>query len=280
MANPNEFEERFEKYDEGDTSLVEGRRTTNRVGNYGLAVNVDVTEELVQDLEKYTKLIDENIDNIYKILKVDLKESWSGEVYEAFIKKCDFYRPSLDELVELLQAFTNMFGNLIGEEHVLCENVSTILNFGVPGGNAPKTYNADDSSDDGLDPKIEDPVVEYDFTKDMTTWTKSDYLNFIEMKEKGQQVELPPNVKDITYKETGREDYYYEIKFKTAGKVDDLYFVESIRTYSNGDVSYIKTDGTSILYNADGTEHKIDQDGNVIRTNEPTLFRSPYMLKD
>lgn len=96
-------------------------------GDYNFATNTEVLQDVIKALADAKNYISKYIDEIYTELNGNLKNSWDGEVYQAFIEKCEFYHPVLDELVALLGTFENLFAKVMEDATTLNKEVTDKL---------------------------------------------------------------------------------------------------------------------------------------------------------
>jgi len=108
-------------------SFTSGTVTAGSGGAYDFADNVDELAAVVAELQKAQTELQTSIDNIYGLLTGSLNSSWSGEVYNAFISRCEFYHPALNELVSLIGTFESLFTSVQGEAEGLNSDVASKL---------------------------------------------------------------------------------------------------------------------------------------------------------
>ena len=108
-------------------SNTSGRTVTGSGGAYDFADNLESLETVITQLQTAQEKLEASIDKIYGLLGEKLHESWSGEVYSAFIEKCNFYHRALDELVSLISTFEKMFTSVQGEADGLNSDVASKL---------------------------------------------------------------------------------------------------------------------------------------------------------
>lgn len=80
---------------------------------YDFAVDSNITEDVViAKLNQAADEIETKIGEIFSLID-GMNESWSGESYDLFKAKCTEYRPALEGLVIMLEAFSKIFSDNI-----------------------------------------------------------------------------------------------------------------------------------------------------------------------
>ncbi len=82
--------------------------------------------ETKKKCEEKAKEIEEYITKIYNGI-ADLNNSWAGQSYDEFSATCDQYRTSLDQLVNLINAFGVLIGNVDGPREDLETSIKAAL---------------------------------------------------------------------------------------------------------------------------------------------------------
>jgi hypothetical protein len=104
-----------------------GKTAAGSGGAYDFADNQDSLQVVIDDLVLAQKELNQSIDSIYGLLTGKLNQSWSGTVYTAFMNRCNFYRPALEELITLIGAFEKMFNEVKSEAGNLNDEVGSAL---------------------------------------------------------------------------------------------------------------------------------------------------------
>ncbi len=104
-----------------------GRTATGSGGAYDFADNLDSLTTVITQLQTAQTELDASIVRIYDMLGGTLHNSWSGEVYNAFLERCNFYHPALNELVSLIGTFESLFTSVQGEADGLNSDVASKL---------------------------------------------------------------------------------------------------------------------------------------------------------
>jgi hypothetical protein len=108
-------------------SYTSGKTTAGSGGAYDFADNLDALTTVINELTTAQTELSADIEAIYGILSGKLHEAWSGEVYNAFLERCNFYHPALDELVSLIGTFESLFTSVHGEAEGLNSDVASKL---------------------------------------------------------------------------------------------------------------------------------------------------------
>lgn len=86
------------------------------MASYDFIMNIKERNELVGKLEKNRKEIEQIIEDIYIIIE-NLQEYWSGESYDIFKQKCLDYKPALNGLVTVLEAYEKLLNGVPMEDY-------------------------------------------------------------------------------------------------------------------------------------------------------------------
>ncbi len=92
------------------------------------ATNSGLLEELREHLNDAITTIIEEEGLIFSGI-TDLKESWDGQSYEAFREKCETYRPAMNSLISILEAYKDMIDKVIVESDQLVSDIATQLHI-------------------------------------------------------------------------------------------------------------------------------------------------------
>lgn len=78
---------------------------------YNFAADSNITEDpVIAKLTQAANDVEAKIGEIYSLID-GLNESWSGESYDLFKAKCTEYKPALEGLVLMLEAFAKICSN-------------------------------------------------------------------------------------------------------------------------------------------------------------------------
>ena len=108
-------------------SYTSGKTTAGSGGAYDFADNLESLTTVITQLQTAQTELDASIERIYGLLSGTLHDSWSGEVYNAFLERCNFYHPALNELVSLIGTFESLFTSVQGEAEGLNSDVASKL---------------------------------------------------------------------------------------------------------------------------------------------------------
>jgi len=81
---------------------------------YNFAVSGSKVKSVAEKFGDIQEILEGNISDIYAAID-GLSEYWSGDSYDVFRAKCLEYRPALDALPVMMQAFHNIYHNKVVE---------------------------------------------------------------------------------------------------------------------------------------------------------------------
>lgn len=91
-------------------------------------VDSELLDELVENLKGAADKMEDEINLIYSSID-SLQEDWDGESYGKFYERCYSYRNSLETLLAVIRAFTNLLDvqvrdNIVNLEEKISYNLS------------------------------------------------------------------------------------------------------------------------------------------------------------
>lgn len=90
------------------------------------AVNSELLAEAIETCTTTATTVEEQIAEIF--LKIDaLGDHWEGTSYDNFKSSCEGYKDSLNQLVNLLNAFAKLLSNVAGPEETLESDIRDAL---------------------------------------------------------------------------------------------------------------------------------------------------------
>lgn len=75
------------------------------------AVNNDVLTELINNIKSGATTLRSNIEGVYNSIG-GFQSSWDGPAYTAFKERCDAFRPALDEVADIIEAYATYLENI------------------------------------------------------------------------------------------------------------------------------------------------------------------------
>lgn len=96
---------------------------------YTFADDMGQLTELCSYLSTSKKDVENIINEIYGLIEGELNTHWSGVVYNQFVSNCRAYKPTLDELVNLLNAFQQMLDQITQKAEALNSEVAAACNI-------------------------------------------------------------------------------------------------------------------------------------------------------
>ena len=103
---------------------------------FDTAVDTEKIEQFSIDMADYATTIKGDIDAIYSKVNDEMSKYWVGDSFNNFKSQVDAFRPTLDTLVDMINAFSKYFKEHVGPEATTLDSkIKDILSqFGTGAG--------------------------------------------------------------------------------------------------------------------------------------------------